>query len=95
MSVSSGACIATTFFIEVLPLTCLVCVYWLLNPVLPVAILLVSVWASMLGRVPWAEGDTKHVFNWPTMHLYNFTNNFLLNVCLFQNHAHTKLSQSV
>ncbi len=30
----------------------------------PVAILLVSVWASVLGGVSWAEGDAKHVFNW-------------------------------
>ena len=30
----------------------------------PVAILLVSVWASLLGGVSWAEGDAKHVFNW-------------------------------
>ena len=30
----------------------------------PVAIILVSMWASSLGGVSWAEGDAKRVFNW-------------------------------
>lgn len=30
----------------------------------PVAIVLVSIWASVLGGVSWSEGDAKRVFNW-------------------------------
>lgn len=30
----------------------------------PVAIILVSIWASSLGGVSWAEGEAKRVFNW-------------------------------
>eukprot|EP00571_Detonula_confervacea_P000420 CAMPEP_0172314198 /NCGR_PEP_ID=MMETSP1058-20130122/21918_1 /TAXON_ID=83371 /ORGANISM="Detonula confervacea, Strain CCMP 353" /LENGTH=300 /DNA_ID=CAMNT_0013028001 /DNA_START=119 /DNA_END=1024 /DNA_ORIENTATION=- len=30
----------------------------------PVAIILVSIWASSLGGVSWAQGEAKRVFNW-------------------------------
>jgi hypothetical protein len=30
----------------------------------PVAIAVVSIWASVLGGVSWSEGDAKHMFNW-------------------------------
>ena len=30
----------------------------------PVAVILVSVWASELGGVSWKEGEAKKVFNW-------------------------------
>lgn len=30
----------------------------------PVAIILVSIWASSLGGVSWAQGEAKKVFNW-------------------------------
>mmetsp|Transcript_4739 Transcript_4739/g.10178 ORF Transcript_4739/g.10178 Transcript_4739/m.10178 type:complete len:304 (+) Transcript_4739:2-913(+) len=30
----------------------------------PVAIVLVSIWASSLGGVSWAQGESKRVFNW-------------------------------
>ena len=30
----------------------------------PVAIILVSIWASSLGGVSWKEGESKRVFNW-------------------------------